>query len=301
MFDKSKFAQILKNINETYINQRDFSKKSEINRTYLSQYMNKQLDNPPKPEILKRLANSSHGITNYNELMSICGYISNIEDKKHVMAQTQSDYLELRKYILENNNFSSSEISEFKKILSIPDNLKYEEKLDIFLRTLDNKKKEIALNMVKDSMNYIKSISYVEYYNSNNKYYMCPVYGQISAGQPNWVEECIEGKLPIDPELMGIINPEEHYFLRVNGESMNKVVKNGAFALIHKQDMVENGEIAVVLVNGDNATLKRFSKEGNIIVLTPESTDSSIKQQIYTKDVQVKIIGKYVGKMEINK
>lgn len=134
-----------------------------------------------------------------------------------------------------------------------------------------------------------------------NKFYMCPVYGQISAGIPNWAEECIEGRLPIDPELMGIVNPEEHYFLRVKGESMNKVIKNGAFALIHKQDFVNNGEIAVVLVNGDNATLKHFSKEGDIVVLTPESTDNAFKQQIYTKDTPIKVIGKYVGKMEFNK
>ena len=129
---------------------------------------------------------------------------------------------------------------------------------------------------------------------------MCPVYGEISAGQPNWAEENIEGRLPIDINLMNIVNPEEHFFLRVNGESMNKVIKNGAFALIHKQDTVNNGEIAVVLVNGYNATLKRFSKEGDIIVLTPESTDESIKQQIYTKDTPIKVIGKYVGKMELN-
>ena len=69
---------------------------------------------------------------------------------------------------------------------------------------------------------------------SINKFYMTPVYGRISAGQPNWAEECIEGRLPIDPGLMNITNPEECYFLRVNGESMNKVVKNGAFALIEK-------------------------------------------------------------------
>ena len=136
--------------------------------------------------------------------------------------------------------------------------------------------------------------------NSSSQFYMCPVYGQISAGQPNWAEECIEGRLPIDPELMGIVNPEEHYFLRVNGESMNKVVKNGAFALIHKQDYVVNGEIAVVLVNGDNATLKHFSKEGDIIVLTPDSTENEFKHQIYTKETPIKVIGKYVGKMEFN-
>lgn len=134
----------------------------------------------------------------------------------------------------------------------------------------------------------------------NKTYYMCPVYGKISAGQPNWVEECIEGRIPIDPELMNIINPEEHFFLKVNGESMNKIIKNGAYALIHKQDFVENGEIAVVLVNGYDATLKRFSKQEDIIVLTPESNEDNFKQQIYTKETPIKVIGKYVGKMEFN-
>lgn len=77
MFDKSKFAQILKNINDTYNSQRDFSKKSEINRTYLSQYMNMKLDEPPKPKILKKIADNSNEITTYEELMTICGYIDN--------------------------------------------------------------------------------------------------------------------------------------------------------------------------------------------------------------------------------
>ena len=70
--------------------------------------------------------------------------------------------------------------------------------------------------------------------NSHKQYYMCPVYGRISAGQPNWVEECIEGRIPIDYELMNILNPEECFFLRVNGESMNKEISNGAYALISK-------------------------------------------------------------------
>lgn len=132
------------------------------------------------------------------------------------------------------------------------------------------------------------------------KYYMCPVYGRIAAGEPNWAEECMEGYLPIDPNLMNIVNPEECFFLRVNGESMNKVIKNGAYALIRKADWVENGEIAVVLVNGFDATLKKFTKQGDLVILEPMSNDPSFQTQVYNKDTEIKIIGKYIGKMEMN-
>ena len=139
--------------------------------------------------------------------------------------------------------------------------------------------------------------------NANSKYYMCPVYGRIAAGQPNWAEECMEGYLPIDPNLMNIVNPEECFFLRVNGESMNKVIKNGAFALIRKTNWVEDGEIAVVLVNGYDATLKKFKrlKKSGFIMLEPQSNSDEFEPIIIDpKETDVKIIGKYIGKMEMN-
>lgn len=137
----------------------------------------------------------------------------------------------------------------------------------------------------------------------NKPIYMCPVYGQIPAGEPNWAEQCLEGYLPIDPNLMNIINPEECFFLRVNGESMNKVIKNGAFALIRKTNWVEDGEIAVVLVNGYDATLKKFKrlKQSGFIMLEPQSNSDEFEPIIIDpNETDVKIIGKYIGKMEMN-
>ena len=136
---------------------------------------------------------------------------------------------------------------------------------------------------------------------TDKNFHMCPVYGKISAGIPNWAEECLEGYLPIDPNLFGIINPDECFFLKVNGESMNKEIKNGAYALIRKQDIVEDGEIAAILVNGFEATLKKFSRQGDFVILEPMSTDDSFKTQIYDKNTQIKILGKYIGKFEMNK
>lgn len=177
------------------------------------------------------------------------------------------------------------------------------------VNSFSGKQKETIKKAVENVLNYIsKQEKYRNVYssliniklNEKNRYYMCPVYGRISAGQPNWAEECIEGRIPIDPELMNIINPEECYFLKINGESMNKVIKNGAFALIRKTDWVENGEIAVVLVNGFDATLKKITKQGNLVILEPMSTDPSFTTQVYDKNTEIKVVGKYIGKMEIN-
>ena len=79
MFDKIKFANILKKINDTYDNQVSFAKVSDVNRTYLSQYINMKLDNPPSPKVLKGIAYASNGIVSYSELMKICGYIDLID------------------------------------------------------------------------------------------------------------------------------------------------------------------------------------------------------------------------------
>lgn len=410
MFDKDEFAKIIKKIKETYNSQEEFSERSGIGRTYLSQYMNAKLDKPPKPLILQKLANASNNITTYKELMKVCGYFEkslenkvfniykNLKEYHKYVNNGKSDadnfyqiegfvenfqrYIEMLngsinslseehifltdlfnyKYITEDymyiggfliiyNQFLKTlelenliiikkydfidcfniediynNLSHFKylellsyvsKNIEINKNcnlLEFIDFTDSFLKCLnlahiseyDNNslieffKKKVANSIVRPTQNIMKNITN-DYNQSNSSLHMCPVYGQISAGQPNWAEECLEGYLPIDPNLMGIINPEQCFFLRVKGESMNQLIKNGAYALIRKQDIVENGEIAVVLVNGDEATLKKFIQHGDVIVLEPMSDDPNFKTQIYDKNTRIQILGKYIGKFEMKK
>ena len=201
-------------------------------------------------------------------------------------------------YAIQNNLDTANEIRHNTKIESYLNRL---EKLNtnqalVFIQ-------EIAIRFKgKNDFNLDEFISSLRYQSSiSSNLHMCPVYGQISAGQPNWAEECLEGYLPIDPNLMGIISPEQCFFLRVKGESMNQLIKNGAYALIRRQDVVENGEIAVVLVNGDEATLKKFTQHGDVIVLEPMSDDPNFKTQIYDKNTRIQILGKYIGKFEMKK
>lgn len=74
-FNKEKFSDILLKIYGLYQNQREFAAKANINRTYISKYIHKKIEVPPSAHILKRLSNASMGLTTYEELMEICGYI----------------------------------------------------------------------------------------------------------------------------------------------------------------------------------------------------------------------------------
>lgn len=75
MFKKEIFSNILSKIKETYKSIADFADNASLDRSYLSKYINLKLDNPPSPEILKKIASASHGITSYYELMEICDYV----------------------------------------------------------------------------------------------------------------------------------------------------------------------------------------------------------------------------------
>ena len=62
LFDKDKFAKIIKQIKEQYDSQEDFAKKASVSQTYLSQYMNGKLDAPPNGKTYKRLQTLLYGL-----------------------------------------------------------------------------------------------------------------------------------------------------------------------------------------------------------------------------------------------
>lgn len=118
-----------------------------------------------------------------------------------------------------------------------------------------------------------------------------PVIGVIRAGQPIYAEENLIGYEPINPDL---IKGGEYFFLLVTGNSMiNSGIRDGSFVLVRKQEYVETGEIAVVMVDDENATVKRvyYNEEMNSITLQPDNSDYA--PQTYPAEY-VRIIGKVV-------
>lgn len=96
-----------------------------------------------------------------------------------------------------------------------------------------------------------------------------PVYGSIPAGFPALAEQYIE-----DYILTTMPNPHDYFALRVKGTSMiNAGIVDGCKVLCHKQNTAENGQIVACRLNGDEATLKRFKQQDDMVVLLPENPE----------------------------
>lgn len=95
-----------------------------------------------------------------------------------------------------------------------------------------------------------------------------PIYGRVAAGAPILAEENLLGHLRVDSFLIGP-GGKKVFALRVSGDSMIKDgILDGDYILVQKQLQVRDGEIAVVMVDGE-ATVKRFFREGRRIRLQP--------------------------------
>ena len=96
---------------------------------------------------------------------------------------------------------------------------------------------------------------------------LAPILGTIRAGLPMAARQRAEGWAPAD-----VSGQEERFFLRVTGDSMvNAGIEPGDLVLIRRQDTAENGQIVVCLVDGEDATLKRFRLQGDTVILQPEN------------------------------
>ena len=119
---------------------------------------------------------------------------------------------------------------------------------------------------------------------------VAPLLGTVRAGLPMYAEENIEGYIPIRQ------TDGAKYFWNIRGDSMNAAGMNdGDQILVREQPEVENGEIAVVLVNGDEATVKTFRQEGNLVILTPRSSNPVHQPQVYDlKKTPVQVLGRVI-------
>ena len=119
---------------------------------------------------------------------------------------------------------------------------------------------------------------------------LIPVIGTIACGSPIFAEQNVIDTVAFPVELLP---SGEVFFLKANGDSMEPDIKNGSYVMIRKQEDVENGEIAAVLLNGDeDSTLKRVRKMGSTILL--EAINDAYEPYLVSEDNPARIIGKAV-------
>jgi repressor LexA len=122
-----------------------------------------------------------------------------------------------------------------------------------------------------------------------------PILGRIAAGQPLLAEENREGELPIAPTALPG-RGEDLFALRVRGDSMISAhICDGDLVLVRRQDSAHTNDIVVALVeseSGDEATVKRFQRDGDRVVLKPEHPTMA---PIVVEPSAVRILGKVVG------
>ena len=138
---------------------------------------------------------------------------------------------------------------------------------------IDDAKAEIPTNAVPIDFSHLKRI---------------PILGRIAAGTPIYAAENIEGYTYTD------LNGGHEYFgLRVRGDSMDAArIHDGDVVIVRRQDVVDNGQIAVCLIDGEEATLKRFMRNENIVTLMPQSTNPVHQALVFDiRQTHVDILG----------
>lgn len=118
-----------------------------------------------------------------------------------------------------------------------------------------------------------------------------PVMGRIAAGVP--IEAISEVSHHIAVPSSMLSGREHHYALEVRGDSMiDAGINDGDVVVIREQDHADNGDIVVALVEGSEATLKRYRRRGGMIAL--EAANPAYETRVLPED-KVRLQGRLVG------
>ena len=132
--------------------------------------------------------------------------------------------------------------------------------------------------------------------NIDDYFVYVPLFGRIAAGEPLYMDKVDDHVLT----PMELAKKYPHaFFLTVDGESMNRVLPNGCFALVNpdEKELLDNVAYAVC-VNGYDATIKRVRRLENGIELIPDSMDQTFHTKVYDHTISgtesITIIGRVV-------
>ena len=141
-------------------------------------------------------------------------------------------------------------------------------------------------NLFNVSPAWLAGFTDQKYDNYNNKQ-VFPLLGTVKAGYDYLASENIIGYVSVDKKISDI---ENYFALKVVGDSMQPVLYEDDIIIVHRQSDVESGEIAIILVNNDEATVKKVIKYNDYIELI--AFNSYYPPRKLDKKSNFKIIGK---------
>ena len=121
------------------------------------------------------------------------------------------------------------------------------------------------------------------------QYVSIPIIGTVKAGYDALAFEEDYGSAVAD-----VHNPQEYFYLLVRGDSMEPQISDGDLALVRRQTDVESGQLAVVLIDGEEGTLKKVIKKDGAVILQP--FNPAYPTQVFMgKDLEnLQVVGKVV-------
>ncbi len=112
-----------------------------------------------------------------------------------------------------------------------------------------------------------------------------PFVGNVACGLPILAIENIEAQIPVSKKLLK--SGERYFILRASGTSMNKArINHGDMVLIRQQQTANDKDIVVALID-DEATIKEFHRQDDLVILKPNSNDKSHQPIILTEDFRI--------------
>ncbi|OUQ12967.1 hypothetical protein B5E87_07760 [Massilimicrobiota sp. An142] len=200
-------------------------------------------------------------------------FSKNLKYQLNIHKKTQAD-------IVNDLNITSSTVSDWVNGKKYP----RMDKVQILADYLGILKSDLVEDKSNDDSDYINNIYKIDKIK-------LPFLGSVACGEPIYVDEDRESYIMVGTDI------HADFCLQCKGDSMiNARIHDGDIVFVRKQDIVNNGEIAVVIID-DEATLKRFYyyKEQNMVILRPEN--NKYQDIVLTGEEleKVRVIGKAVA------
>lgn len=179
---------------------------------------------------------------------------------------------------------SGPTVSEWRSGKKMPSAYRMRRLNDFFIAQKNNDKTKWTLTT--ETFNYGEK--------PKEEWVKIPLLGVVAAGIPMDAVENIEDWEQI-PASMG--NDKEYFALRIKGQSMEPVIGDGDRVIVKKQPDVDSGQVAVVLVNGNEATVKKIKKLENgiwLIGFNPSVYAPTFYSAEEIQSLPVQIIGRVV-------